>query len=170
MVPETCEGRGVRARVVEVVKPEGWETRPRKLTRQAKRQKRFFHGKSGRRRISSRAAPVEVEVAQLERRLLTDRHLAIVEDVPLPLDLDVRDVVTARGVAAHVRHNPEELVFARPVLALAGRLGVPGCRRGTSRLARRGVNLGNRGVEVVGAGEEPVRRALDVPVASGARR
>ena len=90
--------------------------------------------------------------------------------MPLALDLDVRDVVTARGVAAHVRHNPEELVFARPVLALAGRLGVPGCRRGTSRLARRGVNLGNRGVEVVGAGEEPVRRALDVPVASGERR
>ena len=46
-----------------------------------------------------------------------------------------------------MRHNPEELVFARPVLALAGRLGTPGCRRGTSRLARRGVNLGNRGVE-----------------------
>ena len=81
--------------------------------------------------------------------------------MPRAVNLDVRDVVPAAGVAAHVRHDTEKLVPTGPVQTLA-----LGCRRGTHRLARGcRVNLSHRGVQVVRAGEEPIRRALDVPVA-----
>mmetsp|Transcript_6362 Transcript_6362/g.16783 ORF Transcript_6362/g.16783 Transcript_6362/m.16783 type:complete len:288 (+) Transcript_6362:376-1239(+) len=59
---------------------------------------------------------VDVNVAQLEGRALRQRHLAVVEEGPLAVLLDVADVVAARRVRAHVRDEPQQLVRAAAVV------------------------------------------------------
>lgn len=59
-------------------------------------------------------APVEVEIGELARRTLAERHFLIVEDHPPTVLLHVAHVVPGLHRGAHVGDEGEELVLARP--------------------------------------------------------
>lgn len=56
---------------------------------------------------------VEVEIAQLLRRVLRYGHLVVVEDHPLAVLQDVAHVVTDLGRTAHVGDKCHQFVFCK---------------------------------------------------------